>query len=158
LLGFAATDLPYEIGEGGKHKYFKSPSPANFDAASLYLLKCSVLSGQNYDASGSGGGQVRCAITPTDVPPGDLIQYRPSIPLPCQAHALKGNRTSSIRFTMADNDGDAVALNEAYTARILISLMVISVSKPSFFLFPSLKRSDCTPAPAYSDRYLLADE
>ena len=63
LLGYAATDLTYEIGEGGKHKYFRSPSPANFDAVSLYLLKCSVLSGQNYDASGPGGGQVACAIT-----------------------------------------------------------------------------------------------
>ena len=58
FLGFAATDLTYEIGEGGKHKYFRSPSPANFDAVSLYLLNCSVLSGQNYDATGSGGGQV----------------------------------------------------------------------------------------------------
>ena len=27
LLGFAATDLTYAIGEGGKHKYFRSPSP-----------------------------------------------------------------------------------------------------------------------------------
>jgi len=120
LLGFAATDLTYEYSEGGKHKYFKSPSAANFNAVSLYLLKCSVLSGQNYDASGSGGGQVACAITP-DVSPGNQIQYRPLIPLPCQAHALKGNRTSSIRFTMTDNNGDAVTLNEAYTARILIS-------------------------------------
>ena len=120
LLGFAASDLTYEISEGGKHKYFKSPSPANFDAVSLYRLKCSVLSGQNYDASGSGGGQVACAITP-GVSPGNQIQYRPLIPLPCQAHALKGNRTSSIRFTMTDNNGDAVTLNEAYTARILIS-------------------------------------
>jgi len=120
LLGYAATDLTYEIGEGGKHKYFRSPSPANFDAVSLYLLKCSVLSGQNYDASGSGGGQVACAITP-DVRPGNLIQYRPLIPLPCQAHALKGNRTSSIRFTMTDNNNESVVLNEAYTARILIS-------------------------------------
>ena len=120
LLGFAATDLTYEIGEGGKHKYFKSPSPANFDAVSLYLLKCSVLSGQNYDASGSGGGQVACAITP-DVKPGNLIQYRPLIPLPCQAHALKGNQTSSIRLTMTDNNNAPVVLNEAYAARILIS-------------------------------------
>ena len=120
LLGFAATDLTYEIGEGGKHKYFRSPSPANFDAVSLYLLNCSVLSGHNYDASGSGGGQVSCAITP-DVAPGNLIQYRPLIPLPCQAHALKGNRTSSIRFTMTDNNNEPVSLNEAYTARILIS-------------------------------------
>ena len=120
LLGFAATDLTYEISEGGKHKYFKSPSAANFDAVSLYLLKCSVLSGQNYDASGSGGGQVACAITP-DVAPGNLIQYRPYTALPCQAHALKGNRTSSIRFTMTDNNGESVKLNEAYTARILIS-------------------------------------
>jgi len=120
LLGFAATDLTYEIGEGDKHKYFRSPSPANFDAVSLYLLNCSVLSGQNYDASGSGGGQVSCAITP-DVAPGNLIQYRPLIPLPCQAHALKGNRTSSIRFTMTDNQNEPVVLNEAYTARILIS-------------------------------------
>ena len=61
LLGYAATDLTYEIGEGGKQKYFRSPSPANFDAVSLYLLNCSVLSGQNYDASGSGGGQVERA-------------------------------------------------------------------------------------------------
>ena len=120
LLGFAATDLTYEISEGGKHKYFKSPSAANFDAVSLYLLKCSVLSGQNYDASGSGGGQVACAITP-DVAPGNLIQYRPYTALPCQAHALKGNRTSSIRFTMTDNNGESAKLNEAYTARILIS-------------------------------------
>ena len=87
---------------------------------SLYLLKCSVLSGQNYDASGSGGGQVACAITP-DVRPGNLIQYRPLIPLPCQAHALKGNRASSIRFTMTDNNNAPVVLNEAYTARILAS-------------------------------------
>ena len=48
LLGYAATDLIYEYSEGGKHKYFRSPSPANFDAVSLCLLKCSVLSGQNY--------------------------------------------------------------------------------------------------------------
>ena len=89
LLGHAATDLTYEIGKGGKHKYFRSPSAANFDAVSLYLLKCSVLSGHNYDASGSGGRQVSCAITP-DVAPGNLIQYRPLTPLPCQAHALKG--------------------------------------------------------------------
>ena len=74
----------------------------------------------NYDASGSGGGQVACAITP-DVPPGNLIQYRPLTPLPCQAHALKDNRTSSIRFTMTDNNNAPVVLNEAYTARILIS-------------------------------------
>ena len=96
--------------------------PANFDAVSLYLLKCSVLSGQNYDASGSGGGQVACAITP-DVAPGNLIQYRPLIPLPCQAHALKSNRTSSIRFAMTDNNNNSepVVLNEAYTAWILIS-------------------------------------
>ena len=120
LLGFAATDLTYEVSEGGKHKYFKSPSPANFDAVSLYLLKCSVLSGQNYDASGSGGGQVACAITP-DVSPGNQIQYRPLIPLPCQAHALKGNRTSSIRFTMTDNNNESVVLNEAFSARTLIS-------------------------------------
>ena len=120
LLGFAATDLTYEISEGGKHKYFKSPSPANFDAVSLYLLKCSVLSGQNYDASGSGGGQVACAITP-DVKPGNLIQYRPLTPLPCQAHALKGNRPSSIRFTMTDKNSESVVLNEAHTVRILIS-------------------------------------
>ena len=78
LLGYATTDLTYEYSEGGKHKYFGSPSPANFDVVSLYLLKCSVLSGQNYDASGSGGGQVSCAITP-DVSPGNLIQYRPLI-------------------------------------------------------------------------------
>jgi len=120
LLGYAATDLTYETGEGGKHKYFRSPSPANFDAVSLYLLKCSVLSGHNYDSSGSGGGQVACAITP-DVAPGNLIQYRPLIPLPCQAHALKGNRTSSIRFTMTDNNNESVVLAETYTARILIS-------------------------------------
>lgn len=120
LLGFAATDLTYEISEGGKHKYFKSPTPANFDAVSLYLLKCSLLSGQNYESSGSGGGQVACAITP-DVAPGNLIQYRPYTALPCQAHILKGNRTSSIRFTMTDNNGDSVTLHEAYTARILIS-------------------------------------
>ena len=120
LLGFAATDLTYEIGEGGKHKYFRSPSPANFDAVSLYLLKCSVLSGQNYDASGSGGGEVSCAITP-DVAPDNLIQYRPLIPLPCQAHALKGIRTNSVRFAMAVNNNEPVVLNEAYTARILIS-------------------------------------
>ena len=56
-----------------------------------------------------------------DVRPGNLIQYRPLIPLPCQAHALKGNRTSSIRFTMTDNNDESVVLNEAYTARILIS-------------------------------------
>ena len=120
LLGFAVTDLTHEISEGGKHKYFRSPSPANFDAVSLYLLKCSVLSGHNYDASGSGGGQVACAITP-DVRPGNLVQYRPLIPLPCQAHALKGNRKSSIRFTMTDNNDESVVLNEAYTARILVS-------------------------------------
>ena len=120
LLGFAATDLTYEIGEGGNHKYFRSPSPANFDAVSLFLLNCSVLSGQNYDASGSGGGQVACAITP-DVAPGNLIQYRPLIPLSCQAHALKGNRTSSIRFTTTDNNNVPVVLNEAHTARTLIS-------------------------------------
>ena len=81
-------------------KYFRSPSPANFDAVSLYLLNCSVLSGQNYDASGSGGGQVACAITP-DVAPGNLMQYRP--------------------FAMTDNNNQAVALNETYTARIMIS-------------------------------------
>ena len=120
LLGFAATDLTYEIDEGGKHKYFRSPSLANFFAVSLYLLRCSVLSGHSYDASGSGGGQVPCTITP-DVAPGNLIQYRPLIPLPCQAHALKGNRTSSIRFTMTDNNNEPVVLNEAYTARILVS-------------------------------------
>ena len=120
LLGFAASDLTYETSEGGKHKYFKSDDPANFDAVSLYLLKCSLLSGQNYDATGSGGGQVSCAITP-DVAPGNLIRYRPYTALPCQAHALKGNRTNSIRFQMTDNNGDAVTLNEAYSARILIS-------------------------------------
>ena len=120
LLGYASTDLTYETGSGGKHHYFIGQSPADFDAASLYLLKCSVLSGHNYDASGSGGGQVMCAITP-DVSPGHLIQYRPYTALPCQAHALKGNRTNSIRFTMTDNNGDSVTLNEAYTARILVS-------------------------------------
>ena len=49
LLGFAATDLTYEYSEGSKYKYFRSPSPAKFDAVGLYLLKCSVLSGQNYE-------------------------------------------------------------------------------------------------------------
>ena len=74
----------------------------------------------NYDATGSGGGQVACAITP-DVAPGNLIRYRPYMALPCQAHALKGNRSTSVRFQMTDNNGAAVVLNEAYTARILIS-------------------------------------
>ena len=120
LLGFAATDLTYEYVEGIKHRYFRGSQPANFDAVSLYLLKCSLLSGLNYDASGSGGGQVACAITP-DVAPGNLIRYRPYMALPCQAHALKGNRSTSVRFQMTDNNGAAVALDEAYTARILIS-------------------------------------
>ena len=43
LAMLRATDLTYEIGGGGKHKYFKSPSPANFDAVSLYLLNSSAL-------------------------------------------------------------------------------------------------------------------
>ena len=121
LLGFAATDLTYEHGEGGEHRYFRGSQPANFDAVSLYLLKCSLLSGLNYDASGSGGGQVACAITP-DVAPGNLIRYRPYMALPChQANALKENRPTSVRFQMTDNNGAAVALKEAHTARILIS-------------------------------------
>ena len=120
---------------------------------SLYLLKCSVLSGQNYDASGSGGGQVACAITP-DVKPGNLIQYRPLIPLPCQAHALKGNRPSSIRFTMTDKNSESVVLNEAHTVRILISWYA---TKNHVFLISTKNNNDCTPASTDSNRHLLAD-
>ena len=123
LLGFNSVDIYYDYWSHVtplEQAHFRSNNSANFDAVSLFLLTASCLSGVNYDATGSGGGQVAAAITP-DVSPGSLIRYRPLHPLPCQAESLRGNRASSITFSITDNNGDPVYLKEGWNARILLS-------------------------------------
>ena len=93
-----------------------------------------MLSGQNYDASGSsGGGQVSCAITP-DVATGNLIQYQQLIPLTCQAHALKGNRANSVRFTMTDNNNESVGFERG--VHCAYSDQLVSYENHVFFICP----------------------
>ena len=123
LLGFNEIDVYYDAHAYATPKeeaHFRSDNSANFDAVSIFLLHSSCLSGLNYDASASAGGQVCAALTP-NVAPGSLIVYTPQIPLPCQADSLRGNRTSTIRFNVTDGSGNEVVLKESWNARILIS-------------------------------------
>ena len=124
LLGFTEDDVldlfSIATADRDQHYSFKSDSTANFDSVSHFQLRLSVLSGQNYDPSGSSGGQVAAAIVP-DVNPGSTIRYRPYHPLPCEAMALRGGRTSSIVCRVTDNHGVNAVLRESYSARILVT-------------------------------------
>ena len=121
LLGFR-TDLIYDA-----HAYdtpvevatFRAPEAAHFDAVSLFLVHISCVTGSNYSADGTIS-QVACAITP-DQPPGSLLRHRPIYPIRCDASSLAGARTSSLRFSITDGNGNACVLKEAWNARVVIS-------------------------------------
>lgn len=101
-----------------KHYHAVGDETANFDAFGHYLLNMSCVS-TAYSEDGTGGSQVVHTIAP-DVSPGSTIRSRPINPIPCSAPALVGT-TSSIRFRMTTNLGDNAHLEEAYSARILIT-------------------------------------
>ncbi len=121
LLGFR-TDLIYDA-----HAYdtpvevatFRAPEAAHFDEVSLFLIHISCVTGSNYSADGTIS-QVACAITP-DQPPGSLLRHRPLYPIRCDASSLTGARTSSLRFSITDGNGNACVLKEAWNARVVIS-------------------------------------
>ena len=124
LLGFSSDDvLDYftiTASDLDQHYTFVSDVTANFDSISHFQLRFSCLSGTNYDPSGSGGGQVAAAVVP-DVSPGSTIRHRPYHPLPCEALALRGARTSSFVVRVTDNHGVNAILRESYSARIIVS-------------------------------------
>ena len=124
LLGFTTDDVvdlfAITSADRDQHYQFTGDTTANFDSVSHFQLRLSVLSGQNYDPSGGAGGQVAAAIVP-DVEPGSTIRYRPYHPLPCEALALRGGRTSSITCRVTDNLGTNAVLRESYSARILVT-------------------------------------
>jgi hypothetical protein len=121
LLGYSenliydthAFDTPVEIAT------FRAPEAAHFDAVSLFLIHISCINGSNYSADGTIS-QVACAITP-DQPPGSLLRHRPLYPIRCDASSLTGARTSSLRFSITDGNGNACVLKEAWNARVVIS-------------------------------------
>ncbi len=121
LLGFR-TDLIYD-----SHAYetpveiatFRAPEAAHFDAVSLFLIHISCVNGFNYSADGTIS-QVACAITP-DMAPGSLLRHRPLYPIRCDASALASARTSSLRFSFTDGNGDSCVLKEAWKTRVVIS-------------------------------------
>lgn len=124
LLGFTNDDVldlfSITASERDQHYSFTGDTTASFDSVSHFQLRLSILSGQNYDPSGQSGGQVAAAIVP-DVTPGSTIRYRPYHPLPCEALALRGGRTSSMVVRVTDNHGVNAVLRESFSARLLIT-------------------------------------
>jgi hypothetical protein len=126
LLGFTATDLVYDrnsfaAADITEMAHFRGSLAAKFDAIQLFLLRASIVSGSmSYDATGDPSGNVLAALTP-DVSPGSMILYRPIHPSRIACDQMKGARTSSIRFSLTDNNGAAVTISEAYTFRLVIS-------------------------------------
>ncbi len=120
LLGFPKDriydahvyDVPAEVIT------FRAPEAAHFDAVSLFLVHISCVNGSNYSADGNIS-QVACAITP-DQPPGSLLRHRPLYSIRCDASSLAGARTSSLRVSITDGNGNACVLKEAYNARVVI--------------------------------------